>query len=537
MNLKEQPIPEPSQTTVGGPVTTGLPKNTPKSKPEAPPAATPRPSKLGLDSATNGKQPASNGSVPHGAPTAKQANGVDHSRDKGKAPSREVEKTQATSNTAKASPKPLATSAGKAVAKPAKSPTVNKIPKTPTDMTASNPPVKTPDKAQQKEKTATPRAGTASAKAAGSSSIKRPPPLTASPAAGTGFVKPKPKSPTRPVKLPASLTTHTAASGSKVNGGSRQSLSRASGVISNGDTHGRSPSRGSVSTSTNSATRLNAVKSLKRQNSTINRPRPSIGPPPKQPARDHPPTKKEKEIDEGFLARMTRPTQAFASKTVGKAATSPPRKVATAPAPAPAPAPQAKRPVRKSVSPAAKASSSRTTLPVRPKAPAGPSSQQEHSSTASQIAIRVEEADTAEKTIEAAKPVGDIASVPEESVSDGPAQDSVPAPPSAEESSKPVEQEVDDAKSSPMTSPHNEANEGAGPGADLSNVDNVALDEPAVGDDVPDQLHVEVAVQEALMEHQQELEGVDGPNDQDQTTEGDAVNHDNTPTASEEVLN
>jgi hypothetical protein len=56
-----------------------------------------------------------------------------------------------------------------------------------------------------------------------------------------------------------------------------------------------------------------------------------LGPPPKQAAKDHPPTKREKEVDQGFLARMMRPTASSAQKTTGKVQTSPPRKAAVAP--------------------------------------------------------------------------------------------------------------------------------------------------------------------------------------------------------------
>ncbi|KAK6821034.1 hypothetical protein PG987_015434 [Apiospora arundinis] len=94
---------------------------------------------------------------------------------------------------------------------------------------------------------------------------------------------PKVKSPTRPAKLPASLTTHTAASAlktgaqapTKAQPAQRETLSRTSG---NHLTVNHAPARPH---SRNSATTAAAPpKTLKRQNSTINRPRPSIGPPP-----------------------------------------------------------------------------------------------------------------------------------------------------------------------------------------------------------------------------------------------------------------
>ncbi|KAG8156966.1 hypothetical protein KVR01_013188 [Diaporthe batatas] len=124
-----------------------------------------------------------------------------------------------------------------------------------------------------------------------------------------GFVKPRPKSPTRPVKLPASLTTHTTASGSR----------------------SRVPS-GSVppppSHENNSARSASRTKALGRSSSAAGRQRPSFGPPPKQPAKDHPVAKKDAKVDEGFLARMMRPTQASASKKNEKVPVTPPRRPA-----------------------------------------------------------------------------------------------------------------------------------------------------------------------------------------------------------------
>ncbi|KAM7194070.1 hypothetical protein V8F20_008166, partial [Naviculisporaceae sp. PSN 640] len=399
MDLKQQPILESPRTEVGGAAATSAAKDASESKPQTPSTVVPRPKKLGSNGATNDEPSANDGAASNGKPSEKERNGPDNSKDKGKgkAPNKDVERAQAKTN-AKPSPRPLANTS-KPVPKPARSPTTTQGPKTPTDMTTAKLPAKTPDKVI-KDKAATPRAGGASAKATGSSSIKRPPPLQASPASGTGFVKPKPKSPTRPVDLPARLTTHTAASGSKVNGGPRQSLSRASGHLNPADSSGRAPSRASTSTAASGA-KLTVAKTLKRQNSTISRPRPSLGPPPKQPARDHPPTKKEKEVDEGFLKRMTRPTAAFVSKTAGKAPASPPRKVA--------PATSAKKPVAKSEPAAAK----KTTLPHRPKGPAGPS-QQPQTLTTPQIAIRVEQAETAEQVIEVAKAVEETPAPSEE---------------------------------------------------------------------------------------------------------------------------
>ncbi|KAK7994315.1 hypothetical protein PG991_015903 [Apiospora marii] len=139
--------------------------------------------------------------------------------------------------------------------------------------------------------------------------------------------KPKVKSPTRPAKLPASLTTHTAASAQKTGAAAapapaRQTLSRTSGnhLTVNHGAEPRPRSRNSATTSTV------APKTLKRQSSTVNRPRPSIGPPPKQMAKDHPVVKKEAHVDESFLERMMRPTQASKNKVAEKAPITPTKK-------------------------------------------------------------------------------------------------------------------------------------------------------------------------------------------------------------------
>ncbi|KAI0512950.1 hypothetical protein F5B22DRAFT_612786 [Xylaria bambusicola] len=156
----------------------------------------------------------------------------------------------------------------------------------------------------------------------------KPAPINLAPSS-TGFVKPKVKSPTRPVKLPSTLTTHTASSAQKQGNGStapgaRQTLSRASGNaqhLSVDPTSHRSPSRNSVSTTGTT------TKTLKHKPSTVGRSsRPSLGPPPKPEAKTQPATKRESQVDEGFLARMMRPTQSSAKKTSDKAPLTPPRK-------------------------------------------------------------------------------------------------------------------------------------------------------------------------------------------------------------------
>ncbi|KAL2199397.1 hypothetical protein P885DRAFT_58782 [Corynascus similis CBS 632.67] len=300
---------------------------------------------------------------------------------------------------AKSTPKPLAVnSESKSTAKQDK---FSKGPTTPAATSTQRPVAKkTPErKANSVEKTATPRA-TPNSKPAGPSSAKRPTPLQSPPAA-TGFVKPKVKSPTRPVKLPPSLTTHTASSGSKVNV-PRQSLSRASGTNLPADTHGRPASRASASTAGSGSNKAAPTKGLRRQSSTINRPRPSLGPPPKQPAKDHPPVKKEKEIDQGFLARMMRPTASSASKAAGKVHTSPPRKAAAAPKKT-----ATVKPARKAVS-----------KPVTPRP----------SSAVDKAAVAAEHATTAEEAIEVAKVVENEVGLPADAGQKSSASEVTPAP-------------------------------------------------------------------------------------------------------------
>ncbi|KAF4998410.1 hypothetical protein FGRMN_3195 [Fusarium graminum] len=145
---------------------------------------------------------------------------------------------------------------------------------------------------------------------------KKPQPLKPT-TSDTGFVKPKPKSPTRPVHLPASLTAPTAASGARTG---RQGRPPASSQ--NLGVPARPASRAS-----STGAGASVGKAAKRQPSTSNvsRSRPSLGVPPKK-AVDQSQTKKEAPVDESFLARMMRPTQASSSKTAEKVPTTPPRK-------------------------------------------------------------------------------------------------------------------------------------------------------------------------------------------------------------------
>lgn len=176
------------------------------------------------------------------------------------------------------------------------------VPRTPTTPSQSRP-RDTPTKGADNKATKKTTAPTSKPTAQSSTMTRNPAPkakVSLSPPQ-TGFVKPKPRSPTRPVKLPPSLTAHTASSGSKLANAppvaSRQTSSRASGTIPSSATQSRSPS---VSKSSG---------------------RPSLGPPPatlkKQPSRQSLPTQNAPAPD-SFLARMMRPTTSSAAKTLDK---------------------------------------------------------------------------------------------------------------------------------------------------------------------------------------------------------------------------
>ncbi|KAH6885963.1 hypothetical protein B0T10DRAFT_408643 [Thelonectria olida] len=205
---------------------------------------------------------------------------------------------------------------------PAKSPI-----KTPTsipDRQHAKPAARAHDKPVVKKEPTTTRANSSATRSTASSATKKPQPLKPA-TSETGFVKPKPKSPTKPAHLPPSLMAPTASSVSK-GAPARQTQTRSSGNTGNLNVPGRPTSRASVSTTASSS-----GKTVKRQGSTINRSsRPSLGPPPKK-AGDGSGKKEVAPVDEGFLARMMRPTQSSSSKTTDKAPVTPPRKTAKRP--------------------------------------------------------------------------------------------------------------------------------------------------------------------------------------------------------------
>ncbi|KAF5600339.1 hypothetical protein FPANT_2508 [Fusarium pseudoanthophilum] len=173
--------------------------------------------------------------------------------------------------------------------------------------------------APKKETKPAPRTTPTATRPSATNTTKKPQPLKPTPS-DAPFVKPKPKSPTKPVHLPASLMAPTASSGAKTGrqvppSASSQNLSVPARPASRASATGAGVSTG---------------KTVKRQPSNVGRSRPSLGPPPKKtsdPA--HP--KKEAPVDESFLARMMRPTQASAQKTSEKVPTTPPKKTAKRP--------------------------------------------------------------------------------------------------------------------------------------------------------------------------------------------------------------
>ncbi|KHN97697.1 uncharacterized protein MAM_04712 [Metarhizium album ARSEF 1941] len=131
-----------------------------------------------------------------------------------------------------------------------------------------------------------------------------------------GFVKPKPKSPTQPVQMPSSLTAPTASSVSKVHV-SRQSLFRHIGIQ---DKIIQPTLRSTMSNSTV------PQPAIKGKGSSFSKSRPSLGPPPRKQSQLTASQKRQSNVDERFLARMMRPTQASSSKATDKVPVTPPKR-------------------------------------------------------------------------------------------------------------------------------------------------------------------------------------------------------------------
>ncbi|KAI9640361.1 hypothetical protein NHQ30_011106 [Ciborinia camelliae] len=190
-------------------------------------------------------------------------------------------------------------------------------------------PAKTPDKKPAKKTSSNSLATSSGARASSKPrSTSRPAAKTRIPPSSpqSGFNKPKARSPTRPLQLPASLTAPTASSGSKgVTSAppARQTQSRASGAIK-AEAAPRSQSRAG----TGNAPKLShppvsrSASSLKKHTT-----RPSLGPPStlqKKTSTGNLPPVSAPLVEDGFLSRMMRPTASSASKTSEKSP--PPRR-------------------------------------------------------------------------------------------------------------------------------------------------------------------------------------------------------------------
>lgn len=155
------------------------------------------------------------------------------------------------------------------------------------------------------------------------------------------------------MKLPERLTTHTGSSAAK---------------SKNAPPPVRPASRTSMGPS---------GKGLGRSSSVTGRQHSSFGPPPKR-AVDHPVLKKESKVDEGFLARMMRPTQAYANKVADKVQLppkTPPRATAT------------KKPASAKTGPTKKVAPRSTTT----SAAASPETSKSEQSSAAQQAVKRED--------------------------------------------------------------------------------------------------------------------------------------------------
>ncbi|CAJ2499786.1 Uu.00g026390.m01.CDS01 [Anthostomella pinea] len=408
-NLSQEPIPESPRQASPPKLSPRKNGNTPELAPNANPDKFTDEEELDVKMLPGNPTEASAIKVGNSLPKSGTSNGVN-----GK--SAATAKAKSTSAT-KPAPKIVApiSTAAKTASKAPKSPMAARAPKSPTPTKAptkaltSAPVNKAPGANSSKDSTAAKKPTTTRTAA----SAGKKPASVEIPPKGAGFVKPKVKSPTRPVKLPSSLTTHTAASASKLGSGSaaptaaRTSLSRASGNAQhlgvNPTTH-RSPSRNSVSTSGAAS----STKSLKRQSSTIGRSsRPSIGPPPKPTAKEHPVAKKEAHVDDSFLARMMRPTQASSSKTSDKGPITPPRKQS-------APTNIPKKVVSKDIESSAKKAASKihtsTDKAKEAKEVVKPNAAEEP--MAKEVGPAVGQAETAEDAIETAKASTETAATP-----------------------------------------------------------------------------------------------------------------------------
>ena len=151
------------------------------------------------------------------------------------------------------------------------------------------------------------------------SGTTKPPTTTSDPMKKTASTasKPRPKSPTRPTRLPAAATSSTAASAAKLGGPPSRSPSRASTTATARKPPGTK--RDIPTTKSRPMTGTESATTQARKKAA----RPSLPP----QTHDRPKTRTSIAPDESFLARMMRPTAASASKVHDKIDTkSPPRK-------------------------------------------------------------------------------------------------------------------------------------------------------------------------------------------------------------------
>lgn len=126
----------------------------------------------------------------------------------------------------------------------------------------------------------------------------------------TTRTKPRPKSPTRPVKLPASATAPTAASAAKT----AASAGAASSRTPNGGSANNAIGRQASTRSKARPTPPTRTSSIKATNGSAR----SAASAPKPSAEAHGPAAGQKSAGQGFLARMMRPTASSASKVHDK---------------------------------------------------------------------------------------------------------------------------------------------------------------------------------------------------------------------------
>ncbi|KAK0387162.1 hypothetical protein NLU13_5475 [Sarocladium strictum] len=244
----------------------------------------------------------------------KTVNGKTKTTEAASAPSKSAASTATKKTTVR--PSAISTKPTIKATVPAKSPATVKTPTSATSTTAPRTTARTTARTAPKKDTtsiATKPTSSTTTKVTSSSATKKPAPLKPS-SSGTGFVKPKVKSPTKPVSLPPSLMAQTASSGAKGN------ASRPSLTAQTGNAQARTSSRASGT--------MGASKFPKAPVSK--HPRPSIGPPPKRNNQERPVTR-DSNVDEGFLARMMRPTASSAQKTAEKAQLTPPKRTAGRP--------------------------------------------------------------------------------------------------------------------------------------------------------------------------------------------------------------